>query len=130
MNIITQYTNIKHVGKLNKTELYKLMKSSEYWLYPTNFNETSCITSMEMLMNDVICIYYPLAGLVNTLGDYGIPVEQDKEIETILSLSNSKKNEIRKKGKIYALSCSWENRAKEWKELILYNNVNIDKDIT
>jgi hypothetical protein len=51
------------------------MSSAEYWLYPTNFSETSCITAMEMLMSEVICIYYPIAGLNNTLGQYGIAVK-------------------------------------------------------
>jgi len=73
-NIINSFSNIKHVGKMNKTELYNLMSTAEYWLYPTNFNETSCITSMEMLMSEVICLYYPVAVLNNTLGDYGIKV--------------------------------------------------------
>ena len=117
-SIIQKYDNIKHVGTLNKDRLYELMSSAEFWLYPTNFNETSCITSMEMLMSEVICIYYPVAGLVNTLGYYGIPVEKGNEINTILKLSNKDKDEIRKIGKEYALSCSWDNRAKEWVNLI------------
>jgi beta-1,4-mannosyl-glycoprotein beta-1,4-N-acetylglucosaminyltransferase len=83
---------------------------------------------MEMLLSEVICIYYPLAGLVNTLGDYGIPVERDAEIDTIMNLTNKRKNEIRKRGKEYAISCSWENRAKEWMKIMDNdNNINIEK---
>ena len=51
------------------------MSISEYWLYTSTFPETSCITAMEMLMSGVICLYYPLAGLVDTIGSYGIQVE-------------------------------------------------------
>jgi GR25 family glycosyltransferase involved in LPS biosynthesis len=123
-NIIKQFSNIKHVGRLNKPELYKLMSSAEYWLYPTNFNETSCITAMEMLMNEVICIYYPLAGLVNTLGDYGIPIKNGNELNTILNLTTKQKFEMRKSGKKYAMSCSWNNRMTEWTNVI--NNTNCD----
>ena len=122
--IMDNYSNITHLGKLNKTELYDLMATSEYWLYPTNFNETSCITSMEMLMSEVICIYYPLAGLVNTLGDYGIPVERGQEIETIANLTTKRKVEIRKSGKKYALSCSWKNRANCWTDLFFETNIS------
>lgn len=122
--IIEKYDSIKHMGTLNKENLYEIMSSAEFWLYPTNFNETSCITSMEMLMSDVICIYYPIAGLVNTLGDYGIPIQRDQEISTILNLSTKQKHEIRKRGKEYALSCSWNNRSKEWCKLLLNNNTN------
>jgi hypothetical protein len=100
------------------------MAKSEYWLYTNTFPETSCITGMEMLMSEVICIYYPLAGLVDTVGDYGIPVERGQEIETIVNFTNKRKTEIRKRGKEYALSCSWENRAKKWTELLGLNICN------
>jgi GR25 family glycosyltransferase involved in LPS biosynthesis len=126
--IIDSYPNIKHLGKLNKTELYELMATAEYWLYPTSFNETSCITSMEMLLSEVICIYYPVAGLVNTLGDYGIPVERDSEVNTIINLTNKRKNEIRKRGKEYALSCSWENRAEKWCNIIFPKKNIVEKN--
>jgi FkbM family methyltransferase len=121
-NIIDSYPNVEHLGKLNKNDLYELMSTAEYWLYPTNFNETSCITAMEMLMSEVICIYYPIAGLVYTLGDYGIPVQRGNEIETILELTTKNKNEIKKRGKEYAISCSWENRANNWIKLINIEN--------
>jgi len=120
-NIIQTYENIKHVGSLNRDKLYNLMSTCEYWLYPTNFSETSCITSMEMLMSEIICVYYPLAGLINTLGDYGIPVERGSEVETIVSLTNKKKSAMRKSGKEYALSCSWENRFQNWSNIIFEN---------
>jgi FkbM family methyltransferase len=125
-NIIKKYSNITHVGKLNKTELYNLMSTAEYWLYPTNFNETSCITAMEMLMSQVICIYYPIAGLVNTIENYGIPVQKNNEIETILNLTNNNKYELRKNGKNYALKCSWKNRSINWINLI-FDKPSIEK---
>jgi beta-1,4-mannosyl-glycoprotein beta-1,4-N-acetylglucosaminyltransferase len=122
--IIKQFDSIKHVGSLNRTELYNLMCSSDYWLYPTCWHETSCITAMEMLMAEVICVYYPIGGLVDTLGDYGIAVERDNEIETIINLTSKKKNEIRKRGKEYALTCSWENRAKVWSNILCIDKAN------
>jgi GR25 family glycosyltransferase involved in LPS biosynthesis len=129
-NIIDQYESVKHVGCLNKSELYELMSTSEYWLYPTNFSETSCITSMELLMSDVICLYYPLAGLVNTIGDYGIPISRGNEIETLINLTNKRKSEIKRKGREYALTCSWENRAKTWCELFFFNKIINEPTLT
>ena len=123
LEIINKHSSIVHHGKLDTTQLYDLMNISEYWLYTNTFPETSCITGMEMLMSNVICIYYPLAGLVDTVGKYGIPVEKGNEIETILSLTKKQKVEIIQKGKQYALKCSWRNRAREWcKMLNLTNN--------
>jgi GR25 family glycosyltransferase involved in LPS biosynthesis/SAM-dependent methyltransferase len=126
-NIIDSYPNVEHMGKLNKLELYELISTAEYWLYPTNFNETSCITAMEMLISEVICLYYPIAGLVDTLGDYGIPVQRGNEIQTILDLTTKNKNEIKKRGKEYAISCSWENRAKKWSKVI-FNKKEVEKN--
>jgi FkbM family methyltransferase len=120
-DIIKSRTEITHFGQLNHNELYNLMQTSEYWLYPCCFCETSCVTAMEMLMSEVICLYYPLAGLIDTLGDYGIPVSKGNEVEKILDLSEKEKLEIKSRGKEYALSCSWENRAIEWKSLFELN---------
>ena len=121
LKIINSYNSITYHGKLNTKELYDLMSISEYWLYTTNFTETSCITAMEMLMSEVICLYYPIAGLNDTLGDYGIPINQGEEIETLVHLSTEKKTLLREKGKEYALSCSWTNRAEEWSTILGLN---------
>lgn len=140
MNIIVQkYDSIHHLGKLSQPNLYKQMALSEYWLYPTNWPETSCITSLEMLMNEVICLYYPLAGLVNTLGEYGVVIEPNKEIEKLISLTDEDKIKIREKGRQYAEKCSWQNREKVWYEMInhadkecikpLKSETNNEKDI-
>ena len=125
LEIINKTSSIKHMGKLNRTELYDLMSSAEYWLYPSYFQETSCITSLELLASEVICLYYPVAGLVNTLGDYGIPVSEGNELAALLNLSNKRKMELKKKGKEYALSCSWQNRATEWSNIIFSKEAEI-----
>ena len=125
LEIINKTPSIKHMGKLNRTELYDLMSSAEYWLYPSYFQETSCITSLELLASEVICLYYPVAGLVNTLGDYGIPVSEGNELDALLNLSIKRKMELKKKGKEYALSCSWQNRATEWSNIIFSKETEI-----
>jgi len=119
--IIDSYDSIQYLGKLKFEQLYEEMASSEYWLYPTHWPETSCITALEMLMSGVICLYYPVAGLINTLGNYGIPVEKGQEIEAINNLTVKRKTEIIKRGKKYALSCSWTNRAIEWEKVLGLN---------
>ena len=113
-------TTIKHHGKLHSTDLYNLIANAEYWLYTTTFYETSCITALEMLGLEVICLYYPLGALADTINECGIQVTSGNEIQTILELNKNKKlkNKLKKKGKAYALSCSWENRGKEWSTLL------------
>jgi beta-1,4-mannosyl-glycoprotein beta-1,4-N-acetylglucosaminyltransferase len=116
--IILSNDSITHHGKLNTNELYELMSKSEYWLYTNTTDESSCITALEMLMNKVVCLYYPLAGLNDTIGDYGISVNPGEEIETILTLSTEKKELLRENGREYARSCSWKNRAEEWSTML------------
>ena len=111
---IDNHNSINYLGKLNPIQLYEEMKSSEYWLYPTHWPETSCITALEMLMSEVICVYYPVAGLPNTINKYGIQVSSGKEIETIVSLTNEDKNLLRENGRKYVETCSWINRAEQW----------------
>jgi hypothetical protein len=92
------------------------MGSAEYWLFPSNWEETSCITALEMLYSEVICIYYPIDGLVNTMENYGILMEKNNEINTLLSIVNDEKRKkiIRNRGKEYASKCTWKNRMSEW----------------
>jgi mannosyltransferase OCH1-like enzyme len=129
LNIIKSHKNIKFLGKKTKDELYELMCTSEYWLYPSYFPETSCITAMEMLASQVICLYYSVAGLEFTIGNYGIVVSEEKrnEIDSIMELSYKKKKEIKQKGKEYASMCSWENRKNSWIDLLKISN---NSDVT
>ena len=124
MDIIKKYDSIRYLGKLNTTLLYAEMQTAEYWLYPTHWPETSCITALEMLMSEVICLYYPVAGLPFTIDKYGIQVKSGNEIETIVNLTTEAKSLLRENGKAYAETCSWSNRAEEWCKTLL-----LDKDI-
>jgi hypothetical protein len=94
------------------------MNTAEYWLYPTSWPETSCITALEMLLSKVICLYYPVAGLINTINDYGIQISPGNEVETIVSLSDDIKLSLRDNGYKYAYNCSWNNRELLWQNLL------------
>jgi hypothetical protein len=121
---IKKYSNVDHLGKLNEKDLYDLMNTTEYWLYPTNFFETSCITAMEMLKSRVICLYYPIGGLVDTMNNHGIQLVEGEEVNQIIRLTESEKQDIIVKGEKYADTCSWENRYKQWDELLFYYQHN------
>jgi GR25 family glycosyltransferase involved in LPS biosynthesis len=114
LETINSFDNVYHLGKLNQKKLYSLMDRSEFWLYPCSFRETSCITAMEMMASEVMCLYYPIAGLTDTMNGYGIQISEGNEIETLKNLTSAKKQETIQLAKEYSLSCSWENRAKEW----------------
>jgi len=112
---IQKTPSIEFVGCLNQARLYELMSTADYWLYPTDFSETFCITGIEMLHSQVICIYYPVAALKNTVGDYGIPVSHGDELNTILSLTEDNKESMRLRGLEYAKTFDWTNVFMKWK---------------
>jgi glycosyltransferase involved in cell wall biosynthesis len=120
-HIIDTNDSIKFLGKLNTDQLYSEMETSEYWLYPTHWPETSCITALEMLMSEVICLYYPVAGLPFTIDKYGIQVKPNSEIDILVSLTDEQKETLRKNGREYAEQCSWENRSKIWNNTLSNN---------
>lgn len=132
MNAIIQQhsSSITHLGKLSQKDLYDRMSITEFWLYPTSWPETSCITALEMLKNRVICLYYPYAGLVNTLGEYGIQIQRGNELEILFSLTPDRKRYIRDRGEKYAISCSWQNRANVWTTSVIEKSIKEYKNIT
>jgi hypothetical protein len=115
---IDKFPSIIYKGKLKPDLLYKEMETSEYWLYPTNWLETSCITALEMLMSEVICIYNPIGGLIDTVGYYGMQIKEGTNLSELLTMNEEKKQVIRAKGRKYAESCIWSNRWKQWEQLL------------
>lgn len=63
---------VKFMGNLQQDELKEAFESAEVWLYPTNFFETFCITSLEALAAKV----YPVARNFGAL-----PYTLRKELE-------------------------------------------------
>ena len=120
---------IQHLGQLNTAQLYSEMSTAEYWLYPTDWPETSCITAMEMLMSEVICLYYPGAGLTNTMGECGIQISPGTEIQSLTHIAHDEgaKEALRKQGRAYAESCAWVNRAISWKHSMFGAMDKLDK---
>ena len=119
--IINKYKkSITHFGKLNQKELYNLMASCEYCLYPCIWPETSCITALELLAHEVIVLHYSIAGLDETINNNGIIIENGNEIEKLMEIKDDekRKNIIKTNGKKYALSSTWKNKAKIWSSLL------------
>lgn len=109
---------IHYLGKLKKQDLYNVMAKSEYWFYPTDWPETSCITAMEMMAAGVTCVYYPTAGLPDTILDHGIQVQRGEEIAMLKKLANTspeQKIEMRKKYQSFGLEkCDTATRLPLW----------------
>ena len=105
------YPSIQHVGKLAPQELYEHMAISDYWLFPSTFLETSCITAREMMASKVKCFYYPVGGITETMGGFGIPMVEGNELDF--------QEYDLDKAKEYALSFTWKRSADLWATLIV-----------
>jgi len=119
LEYIKQTPSIEHLGRLGRDALYELMSTGEYWLYPSYWPETSCITALEMLRSEVVCLYFPVAGLTNTMEDFGIPIKEGQELEVLFSISEEQKDILRFVGRKYAERSTWAERAKVWCNMIL-----------
>jgi len=58
---------VKHLGPLSKEQLYKEYQKATLYVYPTDFEETSCITMMECMANGLPVMASELAALPETL---------------------------------------------------------------
>jgi len=123
---------VRHLGGLSKRNLYKLYKGSALYIYPTNFEEISCITAMETMACGLPMICSAHAALPETLNEKAgavIPYDQekgaaDKEfqeafVEACLSLlhDQGKWNAASEEGKAAAKRCDWSGVASEWVQL-------------
>ena len=107
-NKIDLYPSVRHVGQLSPKELYAFMATAEYWVFPSTFPETSCITAREMMASKVKCFYLPQGGIVETMGGFGVPIVDGKfDLFDTYDLDKAKE---------YALSFSWKRSADLWNQ--------------
>ena len=69
--------NTEFLGTLPQHELYKLMAGSTYWYYPSSYEETFCITALEMLGHKVQPITWEWGGLKETLNGFNTSNESE-----------------------------------------------------
>jgi len=58
---------VRHLGPLSKQDLYKLYKTAALYIYPTDFEEISCITAMECMAVGLPIVASDLAALTETV---------------------------------------------------------------
>ena len=119
------------LGALPPKKLYEQISKSEYWLYPSQYPETYCITALEMMLGGVkICSTNTgnLDALLNGRGmifDSGMLMDdiQDEMINAIFrdkgTCHDDKKYhydwyKMTMDNKKWAMNQSWENRVHEW----------------
>ena len=78
LSLLDNLDDVEFLGTLGRQEYIELLKSSEYWYYPSNYEETFCITALEMLACMVKPVTYEAAGLKETLHGFNLEDFDDK----------------------------------------------------
>jgi len=123
----------RHLGPLSKQKLYQLYKTCALYIYPSDFEEISCITAMETMACGLPMIGSKNAALPETLHpDAGILIDFDEtkrgarneEYQTafcdaVMSLltNESKYRASQEAGKKAAKSLHWDGVAAQWEQL-------------
>lgn len=108
-----------------KTLSAAFMKS-DVWLYPTEFEETYCISALEAMASGCLVASVKHAGLANTIGPRGLlgkhpmSLKQNQEdllnkLYYVLDRADIKKRYV-EKAREWALTQTYETLAKEWEE--------------
>ena len=120
--------SIHYLENLSPTDLYTQIKSSDYWVYPSQYPETYCITALEMMYGKVkivstdtgnlMSLLMAKSSMISTPSDE--QVLQDKIFEEFEYLYNNKSLQLENiyKGHEFAKKQTWEIRVGEWKRLM------------
>lgn len=110
---------IEVMPKLTLIEQYELMRSSQYWLYPSFEQDASLIIAMEMLKCKVVPLYYEYGALTEIINFNGLVINMGHEAKNILNFPEFDRDIMIANGKKYAdEKCSWESRYSEWEYII------------
>ena len=118
---------VTDMGSVSKTDLYAAMSKASYWMYLTDYEETFCITALEMQMSNVLCITSDNAALKNTVksgiiiptSNYETMFNQAVEILSKLKDHTALKQKALEEAKDDAKKYTWDMAAAQWHEAIL-----------
>ena len=127
--LVNDLEGVEWLGAQPPYKLRALIAQSEYWIYSSEYNETYCISALEMMAGRVKILTNGTGNIKNLVKDgRGILITQGLDIERIGDILLK---DIEDKAFAYKWAKrvetayewvkeqSWENRAKEWEKLIL-----------
>jgi len=117
---------VYYYGSVDQLTLHRHMAESQFWLYPTEYKETYCITALEMQMSGVIPICSDLAALKETVGSRGFTVNHETNhlqayINIVANLRHMPEmvSNYSERARNWAKCQTWRMRAAEWNNLIM-----------
>ena len=123
--IISVLDDVNVMGNKTQIELHDAMLRAEYWCYITDYEETYCITALEMQYAKVIPITSSVAALEETVNsgvmcDVNNETNWNSSIISIGKVGPEIKQKVINQNYNWAKMQTWDNRSYEWKNLIEY----------
>jgi tetratricopeptide (TPR) repeat protein len=129
--MIEEMPYVVNHGWVDKDTLYNYWSKAEYWLYPSIFPETSCITSMECAMSKTLAITNDLGALAENVGDRGIMINGNPNEEGWYSVALNeiflimedpkRRDELTMKNFEWVKSRNYPDITKSWVEIFNSN---------
>ena len=122
LNVLRSHGVTSH-GNVSQEALHRAMLKAEYWPYLTQYEETYCITALEMQYAKVLPITTQVAALKETVYS-GIKLDYNETVFH-LAIKLLKRTSPELKAKSIAQSYewarkqSWQTRALEWHQLLI-----------
>jgi len=117
-----KYDGVVNYGTVDQEVLHDAMLRAEYWCYITDYEETYCITALEMQYAKVLPIVTKVAALTETVNS-GILLERnetnwDQVVQILDTLGNELKTKSIEDAFQWAKCQTWNVRSYDWKHLL------------
>lgn len=114
--------DVEFKGSVSQDILHMAMSEAEYWMYLTGYDETYCITALEMQRAGVFPIVTNRAALSETVNS-GIILDDNKQkwniaIQLLKSMSIGLKEKALNSNSEWIKQQTWNSRSYDWKNLI------------
>ena len=110
------------MGSVDQITLHDAMLRAEYWCYVTDYEETYCITAIEMQYARVLPIVTRVAALSETVNS-GILLDRNETnwnqvVKILDTLGNELKDKSIDASFQWAKQQTWDARSYDWKYLL------------
>lgn len=126
LDIINKHSYIHYEGAKSNSDIIKEFEKSQFWLYPTNFCETYCISALEAQASGCFCICTNLASLGEVVADRGVLLNSeygsDEYLNDIFNAIENRNSFNVQKVYEWTKEQDWANRALMWKNLLEKDN--------
>lgn len=117
-------SGVTDMGSVSQKDLHNAMMKASYWMYLSHYEETFCITALEMAAAGVLTVCSSKAALTEVVGA-GIIIEPtdygdmfDQAVTRLVRYTPEMKEKDVTTAKRLADSKSWDSSSKMWHELL------------